>query len=530
MPSMRRIVPILIVAVLVGALLQGLEGWFSPAGQPASAEANNAAPSETSQKEKEPVHAATKESGAHAEGGGHVDNFSYVTLELAIVILLAMVGRWVSVRFNQSAVLGELLIGVVFGNVLYAMGRPLATLVMHMGEAGKIFREVWDSGLSVSESAAKVLSPMDLGPAGIGSRLLDIMTGPDADRFIVMAIALWIFSNLGVILLLFMVGLESRVDEMLKVGPRALLVAITGIVAPFVLSFLVTLWLLPEIPMPAHLFVAAVFCATSVGITARVFKDLGRLQTQEAKVILGAAVIDDVLGLIILAIVVGIVAAGTVHLLEVGRIVLLASLFMGAVILFGERFVRLSLPLVSALDRHNSKVLFPLGLCFLMAWLANQIELATIVGAFAAGLILNEEHFAKHSDDKLTMEEILGPGQAIFAPIFFVLMGMQVNLESFLNPAAIWLALAFSVVGILGKVVAGLPAGSGLDRLSIGIGMVPRGEVGLIMASVGKGLGVMSDAVFTAIVMAIIVTTLIAPIGLKWSLFRKSATSAVPTS
>ena len=275
--------------------------------------------------------------------------------------------------------------------------------------------------------------------------------------------------------------------------------------------------------MPVHLFVAAVMCATSVGITARVFKDFDRLQTREAKVILGAAVIDDVLGLIILAVVVGIVASGTVQLLEVGRIILLASLFMGVVILFGERFVRLCIPVFSAVDKHHTKVLFPLGLCFFMAWLANQIELATIVGAFAAGLILNEEHFDKYSDEKLTMEESLKPGEAIFAPIFFVLMGMQVNLESFLDPAVIWLALAFTVAGLIGKLVSGLPAGADVDRLSVGIGMVPRGEVGLIMASVGKGLGVMSGAVFTAIVMAIIVTTLIAPMGLKWSLFRNRA-------
>jgi Kef-type K+ transport system membrane component KefB len=161
-----------------------------------------------------------------------------------------------------------------------------------------------------------------------------------------------------------------------------------------------------------------------------------------------------------------------------------------------------------------------LGLSFLMASLANQIELATIVGAFAAGLILNEEHFSKYSGEKLSMEEILKPVEAIFAPIFFVLMGMQVNLESFLDPAAIWLALAFTVTGLISKLVAGIPAGTGIDRLIVGIGMVPRGGVGLIMASVGKGLGVMSDAVFTAIVMAIIVTTLIALIALKWALYR----------
>ncbi len=519
MLSGSRVLFALILTIAVMGSWQWFVGPSTSSLGLATAETNRVAPADPAEGKGEAAQGAA-EGEVHGEGGGHVDPFSFIMAELAMIILLAMVGRWVCGRFNQPAVLGELLIGVAVGNVLYAMERPVATLVMHMGDAGRIFREVWRSGLSVSDAAAKVLPSTEFGPAGIGSQLVNIMTGPDARLYIIMVIGLWMFSSLGVILLLFMVGLESRVDEMLRVGPRALLVAVIGVVAPFVLSFLVTLWLLPEESMPVHLFVAAVMCATSVGITARVFKDFDRLQTREAKVILGAAVIDDVLGLIILAVVVGIVASGTVQLLEVGRIILLASLFMGVVILFGERFVRLCIPVFSAVDKHHTKVLFPLGLCFFMAWLANQIELATIVGAFAAGLILNEEHFDKYSDEKLTMEEALKPGEAIFAPIFFVLMGMQVNLESFLNPAAIWLAVAFTVAGFIGKLVSGLPAGSDVDRLSVGIGMVPRGEVGLIMASVGKGLGVMSGAVFTAIVMAIIVTTLIAPMGLKWSLFR----------
>ncbi|MFQ5992894.1 MAG: cation:proton antiporter [Nitrospiraceae bacterium] len=529
MLPIRRLLFPLLTALLVVVLWNSFGVATTPGGDPNGPETGERTVSVPADQNEYAKAVSATENSEHSQAGGHVDPFSFIMFELALIILLAMVGRWVCGRVNQPAVLGELLIGVIVGNVLYAMERPVSTLVMHMSEAGKIFREVWVSGLSVSEAAKKVLPATELEPGAVGSQILSIMTGPHAELYIEMAIALWIFSNLGVILLLFMVGLESRVDEMLKVGPRALLVAITGIVAPFALAFAVTLWLLPEDPMPSHLFVAAIMCATSVGITARVFKDFGRLQSKEAKVILGAAVIDDVLGLIILAVVVGIVAAGTVHLFEVGRIVLLSSLFMGTVILFGERFVRFSIPLVCALDRHHSKVLFPLGLCFLMAWLANQIELATIVGAFAAGLILNEEHFAKYSDEKLTMEEVQKPAEAIFAPIFFVLMGMQVNLESFFAPEALWLALAFTVVGLVGKLIAGLPAGRDLDRLTVGIGMVPRGEVGLIMASVGKGLGVMSEGVFTAIVIAIIATTLIAPIGLKWSLFRGKKVSPAPT-
>ena len=519
MPKTHRVFLALIMAGFVWTLLQGFAPISSLGIETAVAEKRGVGLAESPEGLKGGAH-PMEESGGHGEGGGHEDPFSLVILLLAVVILLAMVGRWAATRLHQPSVLGELLIGVLVGNVLYALERPLATLVMHMAEGGKIFREVWTSGVSISEAAKKTLPSTELGPDGVGTLLINILTGPEAVKYVFWVIALWMFSQLGVILLLFLVGLESRVDEMLRVGPRALMVAITGIVAPLLLSYAVTLWLLPEDSTQAHLFIAAIMCATSVGITARVFKDLDRLHTHEAKIILGAAVIDDVLGLILLAVVAGIVASGTVHLLEIGRIVLLSTLFMGIVILFGERFVRFSIPLISRLDRHHSKVLFPLGLCFLMAALANQIELATIVGAFAAGLILNEEYFSTYSDEKLSMEETLKPVEAIFAPIFFVLMGMQVNLESFLDPAAIWLALAFTVTALIGKLFAGLPAGAGIDRLTVGIGMVPRGEVGLIMASVGKGLGVMSDAVFTAIVMAIIVTTLLAPIALKWSLFR----------
>lgn len=155
-----------------------------------------------------------------------------------------------------------------------------------------------------------------------------------------------------------------------------------------------------------------------------------------------------------------------------------------------------------------------------MAWLTSGIGLATIVGAFAAGLILNEELFAQHPAERLTIEEIVAPLEKLFAPIFFVLMGLQVNLATFLRPGTLWLALALTVVAILGKVVAGFTADRTTDRLSVGIGMVPRGKVGLIFASVGKGLGVINDAIFSAVIIMVIITTVIAPLGLKWSLFR----------
>ena len=152
-----------------------------------------------------------------------------------------------------------------------------------------------------------------------------------------------------------------------------------------------------------------------------------------------------------------------------------------------------------------------------MAWLANQIELATIVGAFAAGLILSEDQFKFDQEgEKTTIEGTFQPLEAIFAPIFFVLMGMQVNLNSFLQPGTLLLALTLTIIAIITKALTGVAAGKGRDKLVVGFGMMPRGEVGLIFAGIGKGLGVVNDAVFSAIVIMVMITTFLAPVSLKW--------------
>jgi Kef-type K+ transport system membrane component KefB len=459
----------------------------------------------------------------HHGGASHSDPFTFILLELGFILGIAMVGRNLANRFGQPSVLGELLIGVLVGNVGYWLGAPFFVMVMHLGSITPLFDEIWRSGHSVPEVARQLFTSAELQEGGVGDMLLDVVVGPDGPRLMDMGFALWIFSSLGVILLLFMVGLESSVAEMRQVGFRATLVALLGVFAPFLLGLGFGWWLLPDVGMPAHLFLAATLCATSVGITARVFKDLGRIQTPEAKVILGAAVIDDVLGLIILAVVVGIAQTGHVEAGNVARITGLSILFLGVVLIFGERIVRRATPFFEALDRHHGKLLFPLGLAFIMAWIANLIELAAIVGAFAAGLIINEEYFSEEASGQQKMQELIAPIEAIFAPVFFVLMGMQVNVAAFANPAVLGVALAFMVAAIAGKIVSGLGASPGSDRLSIGIGMIPRGEVGLIFASIGKAAGVVDDALFSVIVIVVIGTTLITPVALRWSLFRPGA-------
>jgi Kef-type K+ transport system membrane component KefB len=470
---------------------------------------------------------AVAEEGAAEGAVDHTDPFAYVVLGLACVITIAILGRWLAGRFKQPPVLGELLIGLLVGNVGYWFGLPLFVLIMHLGEARPVFREVWRSGDAVADVTSRVLGPSTLQLGGLGEMLLPLVIGPHGLPLVYLGFALSLFSTLGVLILAFMVGLQSSVSEMREVGLRASLVAVVGVVAPFALGLVLCAGLLPDEGMPAHLFVAATLCATSVGITGRVFQDLGRIQTGEARVILGAAVIDDVLGLLVLAVVLGIAATGSVDPAEVAWTMAVSVLFLGGVLLFGERIARSAARTFEGLDRQQGKLLFPIALAFALAWLASMVQLASIVGAFAAGLIISEEYFSEDSRG-WKIQDLVAPLEAIFAPVFFVLMGMQVNLASFAEPSTLVLAGAFTAIAIVGKLAAGAPAGRDLDRLSVGIGMVPRGEVGLIFASVGKGIGVVNDAVFSAIVIMVIVTTFITPLGLRWSMARAEGVVAIP--
>ena len=423
---------------------------------------------------------------AHA---GHADPFADVLLYMAVVLGAALVGRWLASRGRLASVLGELGIGVALGNLAYQLGSPVAARVMH--------------GFDVHE--------------------LLHSTVPGDDTLRIVLISLWVFSNLGVILLLLMVGLESSVEELLGVGARALSVALAGVIAPFGLGWATSYWLLPEAAAATHLFNGAALCATSVGITARVLRDMGQMQSNAARVILGAAVIDDVLGLVILAVVVGIVASGGVELGAVAKISLLSAAFLLAVLWFGEKIGAGTARVLAALERRNAKLLAPLLLAFATAWLVNQIGLAAIIGAFAAGLLLRDEHFTAKDGGPESLHEILAPLESVFAPVFFVLIGMQVNLELLADPATLLLGAALTAVAIASKLVAGVFAGPGANKWVVGLGMVPRGEVGLIFASIGKSLDVIDGAVFSAVVLMVIATTLFAPVALDRMLRRRPA-------
>ncbi|NJM52934.1 MAG: cation:proton antiporter [Blastocatellia bacterium] len=344
-------------------------------------------------------------------------------------------------------------------------------------------------------------------------------------------------AQLGIIVLLFEVGLETDFDELKKVGLSSFLVAVIGIIAPFILGWLVAKLFLGEMATLSHIFIAAMLCATSIGITARVFKDLGKIDAREAQIILGAAVIDDVLALLVLAIVEGAIFSQTNGTnLEISTFTIIALKAIGflvGAILLGKFLVPKIFDSVKKFESKGMVLGLSLAICFLFAWAASMVGLAAIIGAFAAGLVLEEasfEHFLDHNKHDLI--DFLSPITVIFAPIFFVSIGMKVDLRAFGNPELLIFASALTLAAILGKQACSLGVlEKGLNKLAIGFGMIPRGEVVLFFAAVGATLSlpnasginepVINSSTFSAIVILVMITALLTPPALKWSLNRK---------
>jgi Kef-type K+ transport system membrane component KefB len=346
-------------------------------------------------------------------------------------------------------------------------------------------------------------------------------------------------AEIGVIILLFEVGLESNLGEMREVGWSSLAVAAAGVVAPFLLGWGVAAYFIPDAPALAHVFIGATLCATSVGITARVLKDLGKTRTRESRIVLGAAVIDDVLGLLILAVVAGAIrasAAGAqLSVLDVGLIALKALVFLGGALAAGHYLVPHVFRGAGRLETRGVLLALALAFCFTLAWLASLVGLAPIVGAFAAGLVLDEVHFEPFTRrGERDLDDLLAPVAAVLVPVFFVLMGMRVDLRAFARPELLGFAAALTVAAVVGKQVCSLAVlERGVNRLAVGVGMIPRGEVGLIFAGIGATLvlpnaggtpePVIDSATFGAVVIMVIVTTLLTPPALKWALARTPA-------
>lgn len=442
-----------------------------------------------------------------------------VILWVTIIFFFAISGRYIAELFHQPGVLGELLAGVLIGNVFYHFGMPLAIVLREGPITFDIFTDLLNGMTladSINEHATSPEMVKDFNEA---------LQGETGSSWLKVAYVLDIFSRYGVIFLLFMVGLETSVEELKRTGKESFSVAILGVVAPIVLGYLIMKILMPEASYQTDLFVAATLSATSIGITARVLKEINIMHTREAKTILGAAMIDDILGLILLAVVSSIIMTGAVDIFNISRIFILAILFFSISLLLGPFILRKTLNLFKHLAPWEGKLFVSFLFVMILSWIAEFIQLATIIGAFAAGIILYEGFFPKKqtSNDRLTLAELVAPLEFILAPLFFVLMGIQVKIEIFMDAQVLVLAAGLIIVAIIGKLVSGFGAHKRDDRLLVGIGMLPRGEVGLIFASIGRKLEVMSDQLFAAVILMIIVTTFIAPSCIKsrWSRISK---------
>ena len=400
-----------------------------------------------------------------------------VLLALAIILVASKVGGDLAMRAGQPAVLGELGAGMLLGNL----------------------------GL--------------VGFHGLESiRHNEYIT---------------LLAELGVVLLLFEVGLASTVREMAKVGVSATIVAILGVVAPMLLGWGVSAVLLPDSSVYAHVFIGSALTATSVGITARVLRDLKRSDSAEGRIILGAAVIDDVLGLVVLAAVGGIINAansgGSVSVFDIGLIVGKAAGFLITAVLLGGFLSPRLFRAAFRLRGTGLLIVSGLVICFLFSYAASQSGLAPIVGAFAAGLVLEPVHYQDLGGNQgdFQLEDLLAPVTSFLVPVFFVLMGLRVDLSGFGHLNILALAGALTLVAIIGKQACALGVGKGIDRVSIGIGMIPRGEVGLIFANMGLGIRIagkpiLNESTFSAIVIMVILTTIVTPPALRWSLSRNA--------
>jgi Kef-type K+ transport system membrane component KefB len=341
-----------------------------------------------------------------------------------------------------------------------------------------------------------------------------------------------LLGNLGVIILMFSVGLESTVPQMMRVGLPALRVAILGVAAPMAAGFLGAWLLLPAgTPLLVDVFAGACLCATSIGISAQVLKEHGAGKSQDGRVIVGAAVIDDVLGLLVLTGISGaVVARGAGGGLPWGALTLKLALALGF-LLAACSLGRFATPHLFRLANRfrGEQVLLPaaMGFAFLLAYLGSLAGLAAIVGAYAAGLILEPAHIHLLEERELrTLDDLVKPLVVVFSPLFFVLMGARVDLGVLLSPRTLLFAAVLAGLGILGKLAAGFAAGKGQRPAVVGWGMVPRGEVGLIFVATGSALALdghplLSPHVQAGIVGAILITTLAGPMGLGRALRRK---------
>ncbi len=416
-----------------------------------------------------------------AENGGLV--LAGVLLSLVIIYFSSKLGGEICARINLPPVLGELVGGVVIGI------SALSLLVFP------------ESGASASNSLIITILEKTAGltpeaASGVFATQSEIIS---------------VLAELGVIILLFEIGLESDLQELIKVGPQAAIVAVVGVVAPFAAGTagLVYLFHTPLIPA---IFAGAALTATSIGITAKVLAEIGQISSPEGQIIIGAAVLDDILGIIVLAVVASLAKTGEIQVTNIIYLIISAGTFLIGSILIGRFLAPYFVHLVNKMKTRGQVLIIGLIFAFILSYIATAIHLEAILGAFAAGLILAE------TEKRKELEKQVIPVADILVPVFFVCVGARTDL-SVLNPAipsnreGLIIAAFLIVVAIIGKMVTGLAVFGqpDLNKLAIGVGMIPRGEVGLVFAGVGAASGALNQSTEAAIIMMVITTTFVAP-------------------
>ncbi len=335
-----------------------------------------------------------------------------------------------------------------------------------------------------------------------------------------------ISSELGVIFLLFVVGLETSLADMRRVGRHAALVAVIGVVMPFGLGYL-SGSILPGFALgfTERIFLGAALTATSVGITAKVLHDTNALKTAAGQTILGAAVIDDILGLMILAVVSGLATGADLTLLAFATILGKVLLFFGLVLGLGRYVIPLVIQIPARWHGSAMMLTTALFIMFFLAWGAAKLGLAPIVGAFMAGLLMDERYFHSYREaSDGTLEHFMGPITALFLPLFFVVLGIQVDLAALASGPTLLATLLLTAVAVVGKIISGVGMPRRLGgRWVVGFGMIPRGEVGLVFAAVGLASGAISPNFYGVIVLVVALTTMVAPILLRQRLALTAA-------
>jgi Kef-type K+ transport system membrane component KefB len=408
---------------------------------------------------------------------------SGVLLTLVVIYLASKLGAEAARRFDFPPVLGELVAGVIIG-----------VSALHL----VIFPE---GGLSATDSV--MMSALQ----GLNQLTPDALTRIFESQSEVISV----LAELGVIILLFEIGLESDLRQLKEVGIQATIVACVGVAVPFAVGT-AGLMLLFHVPAIPAIFAGAALTATSIGITSKVLSELGQLKSKEGQIIVGAAVIDDVLGIIVLAVVASLAKTGEIDVANVIYLIVSATAFLIGSILLGGIFNKSFVAVVEKLKTRGNIVIPAFIFAFFMAFLGNAIHLEAILGAFASGLVLDE------TDARNELDELVKPIADLLVPIFFVTVGARADL-SVLNPAVpenragLLIAVFLVAVAIVGKLVTGWVTFGvpGINRLAIGVGMIPRGEVGLVFAGIGSASGILDKPLEVSIIIMVILTTFLAP-------------------